>query len=150
MGMSPAQTLQQNSGPTVKGSDRSQPVQSRAEKAAVEAISSPLFDGRSIQAAKKGLVNVTGGPSLGIREAMSATEVIQDEAGDDCEVIFGTVINEAMEGHLHVTIIATGLREPPETRRPVRVDVGETTALTATPVQATERWPGSPQAHVLE
>ncbi len=83
----------------------------RPEEAALEAISSPLFDGRSIQGADKVLVNVTGGPSLGFREVMSATEVIQDEAGQDCEVIFGAVTNEDVEGHYQVTVIATGLDE---------------------------------------
>lgn len=84
---------------------------SRPEEAALEAISSPLFDGRSIQGAEKVLVNVTGGPSLGFQEAMSATEIIQQEAGEQCEVIFGAVTHEDVEGQFQVTVIATGLLE---------------------------------------
>jgi cell division protein FtsZ len=54
------------------------------------------------------LVNITSGPSLGIREATTATSVIQKEAGDDVEVIFGTVIDEDLQDGLRVTVIATG------------------------------------------
>ncbi|PSQ82571.1 MAG: hypothetical protein BRD40_02635 [Bacteroidetes bacterium QS_1_65_9] len=86
----------------------------RAEKAAVEAISSPLLDGLSIAGARNVLVNVTADPSLGIREATAATNVIQQEAGHDVEVIFGTVIDESMDERLRVTVIATGFDEEPD------------------------------------
>ena len=80
----------------------------RAERAATEAISSPLLDGISIQGARNVLVNITAGVDLGIREATKATQVIQQEAGDEAEVIFGTVIDEALGDSLRVTVIATG------------------------------------------
>jgi cell division protein FtsZ len=115
--------------PTVKGSQGDDKPMRRAEKAAIEAISSPLFDGRSIRGAKKVLVNVTGGPSLGIREAMAATDVIQDEAGDDCEVLFGAMIRDDMPGRLQVTILATGLEESSPTDRPVRLSANDVTDL---------------------
>jgi len=125
LGMSSERNIRQSEGPRVRGTGTratdNTDTQSRAQKAAIEAISSPLFDGRSIRGAKKVVVNVTGGPSLGIREAMSATEVIQAEAGDDCEVIFGAVIDETMEGRLQVTVIATGLDEEQDTPRAQRV-----------------------------
>jgi len=82
--------------------------ENRSEKAAIQAISSPLLDGLSIAGATNILVNITSGPSLGIREATQATSVIQQEAGDDVEVIFGTVIEEDMQDKLRVTVIATG------------------------------------------
>jgi len=62
----------------------------RAERAAIEAISSPLLDGLSISGARNVLVNITAGLSLGIKEATEATSIIQREAGEDVEVIFGT------------------------------------------------------------
>jgi len=115
LGMSSEQSLRQQEGPRFQGGTRPESseatTQSRAERAAREAISSPLFDGRSIRGARQVVVNVTGGPSLGIREAMAATEVIQQEAGDDCEVIFGAVVDEEMEGRFQVTVIATGLAD---------------------------------------
>ncbi len=128
LGMSSQLSMRQHEGPRVRGADASgdhAETKSRAEKAAIEAISSPLFDGRSIQGAEKVVVNVTGGPSLGIREAMAATEVIQAEAGDDCEVIFGAVIDEAMEGHFQVTVIATGLNDEKGAARAQRISPRE-------------------------
>lgn len=80
----------------------------RAEKAAIDAISSPLLNGLSIAGARNVLVNITAGRTLGIREATAATSIIQREAGDDVEVIFGTVIDEKMGDDIRVTVIATG------------------------------------------
>ncbi len=80
----------------------------RAERASHEALSSPLLDGVSIRGARNVLVNITAGPSLGVREATQAVSVIQQEAGDEAEVIFGTVIAPDMGEELRVTVIATG------------------------------------------
>jgi len=96
--------------------------ENRAERAAREALSSPLLDGLTINGARNVLVNITAGPSLGIREATQATAIIQEEAGDDVEVIFGTVIDEKMGDELRITVIATGfekasVNKPPRKRR---------------------------------
>ena len=96
----------------------------RAEKAAIEAISSPLMDGLSISGARNVLVNLTAGKSLGIREATTATSIIQKEAGADVEVIFGTVIDDAMGDDLRVTVIATGFGHRSEARPAERMMAG--------------------------
>ena len=101
------ETTMKNGGTALMGSATAT-GDKRAEKAAIQAISSPLLDGLSITGATNVLVNITSGPSLGIREATTSTSVIQQEAGDDVEVIFGTVIDESMEDKLRVTVIATG------------------------------------------
>ncbi len=85
--------------------------ENRAERAAREALSSPLLDGLTINGARNVLVNITAGPTLGIREATAATSIIQNEAGDDVEVIFGTVIDENMGEDLRITVIATGFEK---------------------------------------
>ncbi len=100
-------TTMQNGGTALMGSATAS-GENRAEKAAVEAISSPLLDGLSIAGATNVLVNITAGRTLGIREATAATSIIQREAGDDVEVIFGTVIDDEMGEDLRVTVIATG------------------------------------------
>jgi len=91
----------------------------RAEKAAVEAISSPLLDGLSINGARNILVNITAGSNLGIREATTATDIINREADGKAEVIFGTVIDESLGDALRVTVIATGFEETMHQYRPV-------------------------------
>jgi cell division protein FtsZ len=80
----------------------------RAEIAAREAINSPLLDGVSIRGARNVLVNISAGPNLGMRETTTATSIIQQEAGDDAEIILGTVLDESFEDELRVTVIATG------------------------------------------
>jgi cell division protein FtsZ len=97
----------------------------RAERAAQEALSSPLLDGVAIRGARNVLVNITAGPSLGVREATQAVSVIQQEAGDEAEVIFGTVIDAGMGDQIRVTCIATGFdaqaAAKPEPAAPQRV-----------------------------
>jgi cell division protein FtsZ len=80
----------------------------RAEIAAREAINSPLLDGVSIRGARNVLVNISAGGSLGMRETTTATSIIQQEAGDDAEIILGTVLDESFEDQIRVTVIATG------------------------------------------
>lgn len=100
-------TTMQNGGTAIMGSAVAS-GENRAEKAAIAAISSPLLDGLSISGARNVLVNITAGPSLGIHEATKAVRIIQQEAGEDVEVIFGTVIDHSMGDELRVTVIATG------------------------------------------
>jgi cell division protein FtsZ len=114
------ETTMKNGGTALMGSATAS-GENRSEKAAIQAISSPLLDGLSIAGATNVLVNITSGPSLGIREATEATSVIQQEAGDDVEVIFGTVIEEEMEDELRVTVIATGF----DHRREEEADAGD-------------------------
>ncbi|MDZ7683295.1 MAG: cell division protein FtsZ [Fodinibius sp.] len=80
----------------------------RAEIAAREAINSPLLDGVSINGARNVLVNISSGANLGMQETNTATGIIQQEAGDDAEIILGTVLDESFEDELRVTVIATG------------------------------------------
>jgi cell division protein FtsZ len=108
-------TTMQNGGTALMGSATAS-GENRAERAAIEAISSPLLDGLSIAGARNVLVNITAGRSLGIREATAATAIIQREAGDDVEVIFGTVIDDTMADELRVTVIATGFEQAQATQ----------------------------------
>jgi cell division protein FtsZ len=80
----------------------------RAEIAAREAINSPLLDGVSIRGARNVLVNISAGANLGMRETTTATSIIQQEAGEDAEIILGTVLDESFDEELRVTVIATG------------------------------------------
>lgn len=100
-------TTMQDGGAALMGSATARGEQ-RAKKAAVEAITSPLLEGLTIVGARNVLVNITAGTSLGIREATAATGIVQQEAGPNVEVIFGTVIDESMGEDLRVTVIATG------------------------------------------
>lgn len=91
--------------------------QERAEIAAREAINSPLLDGVSIRGARNVLVNISSGTNLGMRETTTATSIIQQEAGEDAEIILGTVIDESFEDELRVTVIATGFENADQERK---------------------------------
>jgi cell division protein FtsZ len=80
----------------------------RAELAAKGAISSPLLDDVSIAGARGVLINITGGLDLAIDEVTTISSIIQAEAGDDAEIIFGAVHDPSLQGKIRVTVIATG------------------------------------------
>lgn len=80
----------------------------RAQEAAQEAISSPLLDDVSISGARGVLINITGGMDLAIDEVMVISSLIQEEAGDEAEIIFGAVHDPSLENQVRVTVIATG------------------------------------------
>lgn len=90
----------------------------RAEVAAREAIQSPLLDGVSIRGARNVLVNISAGNNLGMRETTIATSIIQQEAGDDAEIILGTVLDETFDDELRVTVISTGFDIKDERSKP--------------------------------
>jgi len=84
----------------------------RALDAATKAISSPLLEDMSIKGATGILINITGGPDMTLHEISEASKVIQGEAHDDANILFGAVIDEKMEGKIRVTVIATGFNKP--------------------------------------
>jgi cell division protein FtsZ len=82
----------------------------RATEAARAAISSPLLEDLSIEGAHGVLINITGGPDLTLFEVNEASTLIQEAAHEDVNIIFGAVIDDAMnESQMRVTVIATGL-----------------------------------------
>jgi cell division protein FtsZ len=88
--------------------------ENRAVEAAQKAISSPLLEDVSIQGARGVLINITGGPDLGLHEVNEAATLIQEEADDEANIIFGAVIDETMQDQIRITVIATGFGEPRE------------------------------------
>ena len=85
--------------------------ENRAIEAAQKAISSPLLEDISIQGARGVLINITGGPNLCLHEVNEAASMIQEEAHDDANIIFGAVIDETMGDEIRITVIATGFGE---------------------------------------
>lgn len=100
-------TIMSARGPALMGSGFGE-GESRAQEAAQEAISSPLLDNVSIQGARGVLLNITGGTDLGIDEVTEICAIINEEAGEEAEIIFGAVEDPTMDGKVRVTVIATG------------------------------------------
>ncbi len=80
----------------------------RAEKAALEAINSPLLD-LSISGAKGVLFAISGGDDLTIHEISEAAKIITESIDKEAKVIFGTIRDDKLKkGEMKVTVIATG------------------------------------------
>jgi len=82
--------------------------ENRAVEAAQKAISSPLLEDISIEGARGLLINITGDPSMTLSEINEATTLVQKEAHEDANIIWGMVIDQAMKEEVRVTVIATG------------------------------------------
>ena len=85
--------------------------ENRAVEAAQRAISSPLLEDNSIQGARGVLLNITGGPDMSLYEINEASSLIQTEAHEEANIIFGTVVDESMGDEVRITVIATGFEE---------------------------------------
>ncbi|MCE2940516.1 MAG: cell division protein FtsZ [Gemmatimonadota bacterium] len=82
--------------------------ENRAVEAAQQAIASPLLDNLSIRGAKGVLINISGGTDLTLGEFTTVSELIHEAAGDESDIIIGSVTEPAMQGEIRVTVIATG------------------------------------------
>jgi cell division protein FtsZ len=96
----------------------------RARAAAEEAVSSPLLEA-SIDGAHGVLLSIAGGSDLGLFEVQAAADLIHEAAHEDANIIFGTVIDDALGDEVRVTVIAAGFeggqlprRQPGITRAP--------------------------------
>jgi cell division protein FtsZ len=114
--------------------------ETRAVEAARTAISSPLLE-TSLEGATGILINITGGPDLGLAEVDEAAQVVTGAADANANVIFGAVIDEAMGEDVRVTAIATGFGGRPRRRRveaPISVGAEERPAFRAPSVSDVE------------
>jgi cell division protein FtsZ len=79
----------------------------RAEKAALQAINSPLLE-VSINGAKGVLFAISGGDDITIHEIQEAAKIITESIDKDAKVIFGTIHDDKLKkGEIKVTVIAT-------------------------------------------
>jgi len=81
---------------------------SRAIEAAQAAIASPLLETERIDGAKGCVINISGGKDMTLEDMTTASEVIYDVVDPEANIIVGAVVDEALEGEIHVTVIATG------------------------------------------
>src|SRR5688572_7670026 len=104
-------TVMLNAGAAVMGSAETR-GDARARKAAEGALSSPLLDNRDIMGAKKILLSIISGveAELQMDELTEITEYIQEQAGDEAEMIFGHGVDPDLGDRIRVTVIATGFQ----------------------------------------
>lgn len=81
--------------------------ENRAVQAAEKAIGNTLLD-VAIDGARGILINVRGGPDLGIHEVREAADIIRRTADPEANIIFGAAIEPDMGDEIQITVIATG------------------------------------------
>src|SRR6476619_8292309 len=97
----------------------------RARTAAQQAVKSPLLEDVNLAGARGVLVNITASASLKMKEYHEVMNTIKEFTAEDAMVIVGTVIDEAMEDRLRVTMVATGLGAGVARTRQPRLEVVE-------------------------
>ncbi len=81
----------------------------RARLAAEAAISNPLLDEVSMKGACGVLINITGGPDMTLFEVDEAANRIGEEVDSDANIIFGSALDQGLEGRIRVSVVATGI-----------------------------------------
>jgi cell division protein FtsZ len=109
-------TVMLNAGAAVMGASETR-GDNRAKKAAEGALASPLLDNRDIMGAKKILLSIISGveAELQMDELTEITEYIQEQAGEDAEMIFGHGVDSDLGDRIRVTVIATGFQSESRT-----------------------------------
>lgn len=100
-------SILKNSGRAIFGIGRAS-GEKRAEKAAMAAIDSPLFDVPA-RGAKGVLFNISGGPDISLSEIEEAAKIVTSEINPQAKVIFGAVQDQTLpKGEIKITVVATG------------------------------------------
>jgi cell division protein FtsZ len=97
-------------------------------------MTSPLLESARIDGARGCVINISGGKDMTLEDMTTASEVIYDAVDPDANIIIGAVVDEALEGEIHVTVIATGFQSG-GTYRPERAAPSFADSLTTTEVE---------------
>ena len=82
----------------------------RAREAAEMAINSPLLE-TTMEGATGVLLSFAGGSDIGLMEVNQAASLVEEQADDDANIIFGTIIDDNLGDEVRVTVIATGFED---------------------------------------
>jgi cell division protein FtsZ len=103
-----------------------------ASKAMRAALDYKLLEENSIKGAKGALINVTGGYNMPLGEIEDAIGMIEEEADDDADIIWGNVIKEDMDDEIMITVIATGFDTKMQMTMPPPKTIETATAVGST------------------
>ena len=92
----------------------------RSVEAAHAAINNPLLDDVSLKGARGVLINITGGMDMTLYEVDEAANEIRNEVDPDANIIVGSTFDEAMDGSVRVSVVATGIAAEGEAANPRR------------------------------
>ncbi|RLD38806.1 MAG: cell division protein FtsZ [Bacteroidetes bacterium] len=105
-------TVMKNSGVAIMGAGKAE-GENRATLATEEALSSPLLNDNDIEGARNMLLYISSGDEeISMDEVSEITEIIQDQVGSECEIIWGSGRDSSLEKSISITLIATGFDRP--------------------------------------
>ncbi len=103
-------TIMGNMGKAMMGTGESS-GEDRAKNAAQAALNNPLLDDSNIKGAHSILLNIQGGPDMALFEVDEAASKIRNEVDENANIIFGSSIDDNLEGIIRVSVVATGLNK---------------------------------------
>ena len=102
------ETVMSSMGKAMMGTGEAE-GENRASAATEMALNNPLIDEYSLKGAKGLLVNITGGEDVTLFEVDQSVNKIRAEVDPECELIFGAIQDENLNGKMRVSIVATSL-----------------------------------------
>ena len=85
--------------------------ENRSIEAVEIALKNPILDEINMRGAKAVLINITGGKDMTLLEVDEAANRIRQEIDPDANIIFGSTMDDSLEGSIKVSLVATGIQE---------------------------------------
>ena len=103
-------SIMQNSGIAMLGFGEANGDE-KAKSATSQALNSPLLE-KSIEGARKILINITAGPDIGLQEMDEVARTVAEKAGqNEANIIWGYIMEPELEGTISVSLVATDFQE---------------------------------------
>ena len=122
----------------------------RATNAAEAAINNPLLDETTMKGAQAVLINITGGSDMTLFEVDEAANHIRREVDSEATIIFGSALDERMEGIMRVSVVATGMEAATAVRPQPMPEIAMKPLVSATPSREAASVAPEPTAPVAE
>ena len=103
-------TVMKNKGQAMMGTGEHS-GENRAKVAAEMALNNPLLDNSSIDGASSILLNIKGGLDLALFEVDEAASLIRSKVNENANIIFGSSIDENLDGIINISVVATGINQ---------------------------------------
>ena len=103
-------TVVKNKGQAMMGTGEHS-GENRAKIAAEMALNNPLLDNSSIDGASSILLNIKGGLDLALFEVDEAASLIRAKVNENANIIFGSSIDENLDGIINISVVATGINQ---------------------------------------
>ena len=124
-------TIMANMGKAMMGTGESS-GEERAKNAALAALNNPLLDDSNIKGARSILLNIQGGPDMALFEVDEAASKIRNEVDENANIIFGSSIDQRLEGIIKVSVVATGMNDTfQEKNKEVEINQNENISKTS-------------------